>query len=655
MKLNLLFTTYLSILILFFLTSNVFANNDRQNDSTTLVRYYYQTGDVLNWDFSQSMDSWEGVSLNQAGRVVSIDISNNGLKHLSGLQYLDALTHLDASFNKLRKIEDELFQLTNLKELDLSYNNIVEDRFEDFITLVNLQKLHLNNNYFYGEMPKVFGVLNMLSSLKLSNNLFSGCYDTSLSSLCQLDSFSISEGNNFDADWVNFCQTNDGMCTYINKPCRQSDSLNLMAFYHKIESGLTWDVSQSIDTWEGVTLNSNGCVTALEFVGQSLKGEIAPEIGNLSQLQKLAITDNYYLSGKIPFEIGNLSNLIFLSLDGNNLIGTIPYQLGQLTNLVYLNLADNALNSRIPYKLGELTNLTYLNLCENILQGNIPSSFSNLVNLVYLNVQDNQLRGCLFKELKNLCELTSGIYLEDDDDDDNSFDASWYSFCNSDQGICAPYDPCRETDSLTLLKLYANISNLSWNLNDPIDTWQGVTLNGNGCVVSIYIHNPSNSNGQLFSEIDDFQHLEDLIISGANLSGTLPPELFNISTLKNINLSNNNLEGCFPYELFKYCEPTFSISNFDNNNFEDTWENFCNSTKGMCCRDEIENLIWTGNKALTESLYEAKNTIEAENGTILVFPYNKSAILKAGQYILLKGRFDVPNDVDFIMAIDSCK
>lgn len=656
MKSNLLFTAYLSIIVLFFLSSDVFANNDRQNDSTTLVNYYYHTGNILSWDFSQPMDNWEGITLNPEGRVTGINISNNNITHLYGLENLDALTHLNASFNKLNKLTDQLFQLTNLIELDLSNNSIISDRFEDFVSFPSLQKLYLNNNNFYGEMPEIFSTLGNLNSLKLNDNLLSGCYKGSVFNLCQIDDIAISEGNNFDADWTDFCQTNDGKCNYINKPCRQSDSLSLMAFYHTIESGLTWDVRQSIDTWEGVTLNSNGCVTKLELTDQSLKGEIASEIGNLSQLQKLAINDSYYLSGKIPFEIGNLSNLNYLSLNGNNLIGTIPYQLCQLSNLVYLDLADNELNSRIPYKLGELTNLTYLNLCENILQGNIPLSFSNLINLVYLNVEDNLLRGCFFKELKNLCELTSGIYLEDDDDDDNSFDASWYGFCNSNQGICNPYSPCRETDSLALLKLHANISNLSWNLNDPIDTWQGVTLNGNGCVVSIYIYNPANSNGQLFSEIDDFQHLEDLIISGANLSGTLPPELFNISTLKNINLSNNNLEGCFPYELFKRCDPILSNSNFDNNNFEDTWENFCLYTNGSCCTEEaLDDIYWSGNRALQENLYQARNTIEASKSYQVVLPENKITTFKAGEHILLQDNFTVPNDVDFIMTIDSCR
>lgn len=655
MKLNLSFTAHLLIFTLF-LSLNVFGNINRQNDSTTLVRYYHDTGDILSWDFSQPMDNWEGITLSPEGRVVGLNISNNNITHLYGLGSLDALTHLNVSFNKLNKLTDELFLLTNLIELDLSNNSIISDRFEDFASFPRLQKLYLNNNNFYGEIPEVFSTLGNLNSLKLNDNSLSGCYNGSIFNLCQIDDIAISQGNNFDSDWVDFCQTNAGLCSYINSPCRQSDSLSLVAFYHKIESGLTWDVSQPMDTWEGVTLNNNGCVTKLVITAQSLKGEIASEIGNLSQLQKLAITDNYDLSGQIPFEVGNLSNLYYLSLNGNDLKGVIPHQLSQLKNLVYLDLADNDLNSRIPYKLGDLKNLKYLNLCENLLQGNIPVSFSNLVNLVYLNVEDNQLSGCFFKELKNLCELSSGIYLEDDDDDNNSFNASWYGFCNNDQGICDPYSPCRETDSLMLLKLHENINNLSWNLNDPIDTWQGVALNGNGCVVGIYIYNPANSSGQLFSEIGYFFHLEELVISGANLSGTLPTELFNISTLKTLDLSNNALSGCFPYELFKYCAPLSLGSNLDNNNFDDTWKNFCYSTSGSCCTEEaVDDIYWNGNRLLQENLYRARYTIEASNGHKVVLPENKTTTFKAGEHILLQDYFTVPNDVNFIMAIDSCQ
>ena len=71
---------------------------------------------------------------------------------------------------------------------------------------------------------------------------------------------------------------------------------------------------------------------------------------------------------------------------------------------------------------------------------------------------------------------------------------------------------CRTTDSLALVEFYnatngPNWSN-TWNLNQPINTWYGVTLDSNGC-------------------------------------------------LSQVDVSNNNLSGCFPDTLRAYCENTF--------------------------------------------------------------------------------------------------
>jgi len=59
-----------------------------------------------------------------------------------------------------------------------------------------------------------------LIRLNLHNNQLSGCYDQNLMNLCsQLTSiyntyFSISEGNNFDVPWDEFCNTGVGICGY---------------------------------------------------------------------------------------------------------------------------------------------------------------------------------------------------------------------------------------------------------------------------------------------------------------------------------------------------------------------------------------------------------------------------------------------------------
>lgn len=104
--------------------------------------------------------------------------------------------------------------------------------------------------------------------------------------------------------------------------------------------------------WSGVTCTS-GHVTDLYLFGKNLSGEIPPELGDLSELQVLILSNNQ-LSGVIPVELGNLSQLEFLYLDNNQLSGRIPVELGSLSQLHWLNLDNNQLSGPFPHNVAEL-------------------------------------------------------------------------------------------------------------------------------------------------------------------------------------------------------------------------------------------------------------------------------------------------------------
>ena len=76
---------------------------------------------------------------------------------------------------------------------------------------------------------------------------------------------------------------------------------------------------------------------------------------------------------------------------GEDLTGTIPAEIGALSALTVLNLSDNKLNGAIPPTIGALSSLTYLFLNNNSLSGVLPYSFSNLLNLAKLTLQRNNL------------------------------------------------------------------------------------------------------------------------------------------------------------------------------------------------------------------------------------------------------------------------
>ncbi len=208
---------------------------------------------------------------------------------------------------------------------------------------------------------------------------------------------------------------------------------------------------------------------------------------------------------------------------------------------------------------------------------------------------------------------------------DNVFNAE----CDVVAGNC-----CRLNDSLSLVALYdatngASWTN-SWDLDQPMTTWYGVTLNGNGCVKTLNLSN-NNLIGWFPVEIGDLQSLTYLnlsynVIDGnippsignlstlgfldlrnnlldgnipvtlANLSiltflhlennlltGEIPPILANMSSLAFLYVSNNNLSGCYDPTLAAFCTRLNPVSNTnanisDDNNFDISWESFCSGS-----------------------------------------------------------------------------
>ncbi len=204
----------------------------------------------------------------------------------------------------------------------------------------------------------------------------------------------------------------------VSNSCRTQDSLQLVSLYNATNGAnwrIKWNLNTPINTWNGITLNANGCVSEIHLGSNQLSGTVPPNLN----MQNLLALDLYggTIGGTIPNF--NLPNLQIIELGGNRLTGTIPNF--NLPNLKTLYLYGNLLTGSIPnFNLPNLTALalfsnqltgtipnfnavgiTFIDLHANQLTGSIPA-FS-LPNLFQLNLSSNNLSGCIPLSLKSLC------------------------------------------------------------------------------------------------------------------------------------------------------------------------------------------------------------------------------------------------------------
>ena len=192
------------------------------------------------------------------------------------------------------------------------------------------------------------------------------------------------------------------------------DEAALIALYEALD-GDNWSINYHwldenvpIGAWHGVSANRDGRVVELLLERNLLNGDLPPEIGDLTKLQKLDLSSNN-ISAELPTALGNLANLESLNLAHNNFSGSLPGELGHLTSLWSLELGNNQFSGPIPSEFGNMTALVSLGLSHSGVSGEIPSELGNLAKLSSLHAYGNRLTGEIPVELGN---LTSLIFME---------------------------------------------------------------------------------------------------------------------------------------------------------------------------------------------------------------------------------------------------
>ncbi|KAL1085132.1 hypothetical protein V6Z11_D08G029100 [Gossypium hirsutum] len=446
----------------------------------------------------------------------TVDMSDVALT--SFLNLSSSLEHLSLNWCKLHgELPTQVFQLPNLKVLDLSVNENLTGYLPNTNWSRGLELLDLSNCGFRGSIPASFGNLTQIISLDLQGNSLEGQIP---------DVF----GNHRKLTYLSFSS------------CNLSGPLPITIF------NLTR-------------------ITRLHLSNNHLEGPLPNHVSGLHFLEDLWLYGNS-ISGGVPSWLFDLVNLTSLDLSSNNLSGVIkPDMLSKLTSLMLLYVSSNSLLSLstsgndVNYSFPQLrtvdfsgcsvrqfpnffqtSNLEELDLSNNMISGGISKweaegweglrsldlshNFLTALeqfpgnNLGYLNLHSNLLQGpilstCLNPQIPILEELEEFIISE------NKLTGNFpSSICNWSSLVVL--DLSENSLSGTIPDCLGNLSNL-----DILD------LEMNNFIGKI--PNSFANNG-----------LRHLLLNDNQLEGLVPSSLANSTSLEILNLGNNKLTDRFP-------------------------------------------------------------------------------------------------------------
>ncbi|XP_056163927.1 receptor-like protein EIX2 [Syzygium oleosum] len=439
---------------------------------------------------------------------------------------------IDVSFNNLSgNLPNQFGNFKDLEFLDLSLNSISGPIPATMGQLPSLRKLHLSFNRLSGNIPESIGRLSNLELMHFANNQLSGVVSelhfANLTSLTELYIYSNELVINVSTSWIPPFQIQN----IFMSSCK---------------------VGPEFPNW--IRTQSN--ISALDMSNASISDEVPHWLSDVLSNVKLLDLSQNMLRGTIARIIGKkMPLLIQVSLFGNNLSGGIPNSLCMLDGLNYLDLCRNQLSGRLPrcWRKSQ-ANLRWISLGDNKFNGQIPNSLCHLKQLKVLGLQENDFHGVLPKCLLKLDFIMLDL-------SDNQFTGKIPPFGRHSRssriidlgtnGFTGdiPLELCHLSNLQYLSLAHNNLSKgIPRCFNNFSRMWVNSTFSPYEGVPSLFpIMVDMKGTSREFTTT--LRYLFSIDLSSNALDGQIPKGLTMLARLQNLNLSQNNLIGEIPLDI----------------------------------------------------------------------------------------------------------
>ncbi|XP_038979879.1 receptor-like protein EIX2 [Phoenix dactylifera] len=527
---------------------------------------------VLDLSFNDHINTTVSPLLfNISSSLVHLNLGGCGFhdRLLIAIRDLRNLQHLDLFYNQITKeIFQNLGNLSHLEYLDLFNNQITADISEMLPKLENLNHLEnllMGDNQITGAIPKSIGNLHSLVELDLWGNNISGDIPKSIGNLVQLQEMDLSDNmisgeipdvfdklHSLRALWLSENRIIGKIPRSIGNLCKLN-SLDIS------QNNINGQIADIIEGWSKCIKNTRDTnspsygLTFLDMSYNNLSGVVPESLAQLSTLQELNFASTFFTGYLTEAHFANLTRLEGLDISYNSFEVILNDDWNPPFNARQIDMRSCHLGPKFPAWLRTQTNLTWLELSENSISDDFPSWFWNLQYVTYLNVSHNSMTGKLPTSLR-------GQQYEYIDMSSNNF-----------HGLLPELDPFQ--------LFFINLSNNSFEGPIPLSFTRAMEL-------EILLLSNNYINGSIHPFICNLTHLAVLDLSNNNLSGRLPncwhksklgivdsqqDNLLGHSqvsmtgpiNLQSLHMRNNGLSGDLPLFL-RYCKQLATLDLSEN-------------------------------------------------------------------------------------------